>query len=144
MAENLYAWGDNVPFSKFFFFLDSEHVCCVHKTSRNPPPGHQRERHERLALRLQPSAGWNDKVPAKSWSWRVLDLRESQSSLCELPLPTDPSWRGGAAAYRRTDRAAQRKARRPCLAEHLWTCQVLTLINHCDSWQFSLVSRAVA
>lgn len=31
---------------------DSKHVCCVHKASRNPPPGPQRERHERLALRL--------------------------------------------------------------------------------------------
>lgn len=33
-------------------FSDSQHICCVHKTQRNPAAGQQREGHERLAVRV--------------------------------------------------------------------------------------------
>lgn len=95
----MYDWVKNVSLRKYCFFSDSKHVRCVHETSRNPPPGHQRERHERLAVRLQPSSSWNDKVRAVSRF--ILDsyfTSESKSPSATFISPTDPSWRGGAAA----------------------------------------------
>lgn len=55
-----------------------------------------------------------------------------------------PQIEAGPETQRPDEELSERSGAASCAAGGLWTYQVLTLTNHCDSWQFSLVSRLVA
>lgn len=79
-------WADKYL---FLFVSDGQHLCRVHKTPRHSPAGHQREGHERLAVRLQPAARRHDKVSfarpsAQSTTVRphVENSKPNQTAVC--------------------------------------------------------------
>lgn len=76
---------------------DAKHVWCVHKASWGPAPGHQRQRHERLVIRLQPAPGRHDTVRGSSCkAWRSWDSHKQLGSWfvtqCHLVLEDLTRW----------------------------------------------------
>lgn len=108
------AWRTFVLF--FLYVLDAQHFCCVHKTQRHSPAGHQREGHERLAVRLQPAAGRDDKVSSAQKAALKNRNPINRQPKTKLLCVTDRSWPGDAAECRRTEEAERRgvlPSRRP-------------------------------
>lgn len=111
-GASLDSWPDKYLFvCRFLFVSDGQHLCRVHKTQRHSPAGHQREGHERLAVRLQPAARRHDKVSFARPPLTALQSDPMLKTANQTKLPfaaTDRSWPGDAAECRRTEEVERR------------------------------------
>lgn len=99
---------------------DTQHLCRVHKAPWGPLTGSQRQRHERLAVCLQPTPRWHDTVrsrPRVSSSSLAFGPWKSRRKSCFPNVgKVEEGWRRKLVTWGRGLRSSQTRA---CCSEGL-------------------------